>query len=147
MVQSTVLHIGQTKRELSFRLKEHENYVIKQYLDKSTIAKHCQNSNLPFNISRTKIIQKCKSLFDLDFYETYYDHKYTNSLDNNMTSPTFLSLVEGSCETISVFHVFLSGKSLLLYMVYKLLSLPFCSLHQPVLETIAKGVSVPFLPD
>lgn len=34
------LNIGQTKRTLRIRLKEHQIYVIKQELEKFTIAKH-----------------------------------------------------------------------------------------------------------
>lgn len=53
----------------ALRLRELENYVRRQELDKSTTAKYCWNPNHQFNFSETK---KCNLLFDLDFNEATY---------------------------------------------------------------------------
>lgn len=86
-------YIGQTRRSLKCRLKEHESYVKKQEFNRSTIAKHCWSENHRFNFSGAKIIKKCSSVIDLDFYESFYIHKFSGSLVNDIASTPFLSPV------------------------------------------------------
>lgn len=80
------------------RLKERENYVRKKELYKSDIAKHSWSSNHQLNFSEAKVIIKCNSNFDLDFYEAYNIHKYTIFLVDDLTcTPFFLLCAEILC--------------------------------------------------
>ncbi|XP_054709828.1 uncharacterized protein LOC129219457 [Uloborus diversus] len=82
-------YVGQTKRALKHRLKEHENYVKHKELARSSIAQHCWTSGHCFDFSSAKIICKCSSVYDLDFWEAYHIWKNSHSLVNDFSSTPF----------------------------------------------------------
>ena len=43
------VYIGETKRRLGTRLKEHKNACVKYHMDKSAIAEHAWMNNHPIN--------------------------------------------------------------------------------------------------
>ena len=89
--QCGLSYIGQTKRALRCRVKEHENYVKNKELKRSCIAQHCWSSNHYFNFSSAKIIQKCHSPLDLDFYEALHILKNSSTLVNDVSSIPYFS--------------------------------------------------------
>ncbi|XP_042900825.2 uncharacterized protein [Parasteatoda tepidariorum] len=91
--QCGLSYIGQTKRALKCRVKEHEAYVKKQEFKRSSIAQHCWDSNHNFNFSSSKVIQNCSSIFDLDFYESYHIFKNSKLLVNDLSSVPYISPV------------------------------------------------------
>lgn len=65
-------HIGQTKRSLIKRIIKHRNYVKKQQLRKSTIARHLGKQNHVFNFSDTKINHSACNIKELEFLESLF---------------------------------------------------------------------------
>ncbi|MDI4567834.1 MAG: GIY-YIG nuclease family protein, partial [Mycoplasma sp.] len=84
--QCGLIYIGQTKRALKFRVKEHEAYVRKKETQKSSVAQHCWSENHTFNFSAAKIIQKTSSIGELDFLEAFHIHKNLSVLVNDPNS-------------------------------------------------------------
>ena len=99
--QCGLSYIGQTKRALKFRLKEHQNYVKNQDVNKSSIAQHCWNTNHNFNFTSAAIIQKCPSYLDLDFFEAFHIHKNSFNLVNDTSMVPFLHQIWLSTLNIS----------------------------------------------
>lgn len=62
-------YIGQTKRNLETRIKEHSRYVSNQETSKSSIAKHSWDSGHSFNFKNAKVILNANSISELDFLE------------------------------------------------------------------------------
>ncbi|KFM57190.1 hypothetical protein X975_09311, partial [Stegodyphus mimosarum] len=58
LCQCGLSYIGQTKRALKFHIKEHESYVRKVEINKSSIANHSWKLNHNFDFVSAKIIQK-----------------------------------------------------------------------------------------
>jgi hypothetical protein len=87
--QCGLSYIGQTKRALKFRLKEHENYVKNQDLKRSSIAQHCWSTSHRFLFSSATIVHKCSSVLDLDFWEAYHILKNSHSVVNDFSSTPY----------------------------------------------------------
>ena len=78
-------YVGQTKRTLKLRVKEHKSCVTKQEISKSAIALHSWNCNHVFNFAVAKIICSPKSVGELDFLESCSIFTRSNSLINEST--------------------------------------------------------------
>ena len=97
--QCGLSYIGQTKRALKIRLNEHRNNVKKQDIQRSSIAEHSWSNGHVFDFDSAKIIQKCSSSLDLDFFETFHIRKNSDVLVNDLsvvpTLPSAWSYVLG----------------------------------------------------
>lgn len=83
--QCGMFYIGQTKRSLLIRLKEHNNCVKKQEINRSSIAEHSWRFGHRFDFDSATIIQKCNSPSELDFYETFHIRKNADNLVNDLS--------------------------------------------------------------
>ena len=59
------VYIGETKRHLGTRLKEHKDACVKCQTDKSAIAEHAWAEDHPINWSGTKILQRASHTMEL----------------------------------------------------------------------------------
>ncbi|KAG8301980.1 hypothetical protein J6590_108521 [Homalodisca vitripennis] len=79
------IYIGQTKRTIKKRFKEHERYYKYGQTDKSAIAKHAFETNHTFkNFTLLKEVHKQE---ELDAYETLYITKHKDTILNNDFGP------------------------------------------------------------
>lgn len=105
---------------------------MKKEFDKSTIAKHCWNSNKRFNLSRSKIIQRCNWLFRLDIKRLMiYINIVTYHLVNDMASTNFLTLGEGNLRSDACFSMLYRQVSDFYFIQYEN-SIPFMYLYHCV---------------
>lgn len=77
-------YIGQTKRSLKFRIKEHENNVKKCNIEKSSIAEHAWSNNHSFQFSSSELLQKSPDIHQLNFLEAWEIHKNRTKIVNNI---------------------------------------------------------------
>ena len=75
-------YIGQTRRALKFRVKEHMRHVSKQEFEKSAIANHSWSFGHEFVFPKAKIIHAPISLSELYFLESFAIFAHSNSLIN-----------------------------------------------------------------
>ena len=59
------VYIGETKRRLGTRLKEHKDACAKCLTDKSAIAEHAWTSNHPINWAGTRVLQRANRTMEL----------------------------------------------------------------------------------
>ena len=59
------VYIGETKRRLGTRLKEHKDACVKCHTDKSAIAKHAWTNDHPINWAETRILQRANGVMEL----------------------------------------------------------------------------------
>ena len=59
------VYIGETKRRLGTRLKEHKDAFVRCQTDKSAIAEHAWSENHPINWSGTKSLQRASHSMEL----------------------------------------------------------------------------------
>ena len=59
------VYIGETKRRLGTRLKEHKDACVKCHTDKSAIAEHAWTNDHPINWAETKILQRANGTMEL----------------------------------------------------------------------------------
>ena len=59
------VYIGETKRRLETRLKEHKDACTRYLTDKSAIAEHAWANDLPINWAETKILQRANRTMEL----------------------------------------------------------------------------------
>lgn len=86
-------YIGQTKRNIGTRFKEHTSHIKYNRPEKSSVAAHALNQN-HFNIKseNVKILKHCTNPRRLDAYESVYIHSHINLINTdfgNIISPLF----------------------------------------------------------
>ena len=64
------MYIGETKRRLGTRLKEHKDACIKYNTDKSAIAEHAWTNDHPINWDETKILHRASRAMELILKES-----------------------------------------------------------------------------
>ena len=64
------VYIGETKRRLETRLKEHKDACTRCFTDKSAIAEHAWANDHPINWAETKILQRANRTMELVMKET-----------------------------------------------------------------------------
>jgi len=74
-------YIGQTKRKLKVRLKEHQAHFKNNQEEKSAMAKHCLQENHTF--SSVNLLQEVRNPLFLDAWESLYIKKHQDILVNN----------------------------------------------------------------
>ena len=65
------LHIGETKRRLGTRLKEHKDTYVRNQTEKSAIAEHAWSNDHPINWSGTKILKRASHTMELVMKEAH----------------------------------------------------------------------------
>lgn len=87
------LYIGQTKRKLITRFKEHVNYVKNNNIDKSALALHFHETGHTFNIDNLKLLRGSNH-WNLNMLESIEMYKHKNKLLNFDLSPLNNSLLK-----------------------------------------------------
>ena len=64
------MYIGETKRRLGTRIKEHKDACMKCFTDKSAIAEHAWTNDHPINWADTKILQRANRAMELVLKES-----------------------------------------------------------------------------
>lgn len=86
-------YIGQTKRSIKIRGKEHFSHFKYNRPDKSAMVKHCLDENHHFKIENSKLLKNVTKPNTLDAWETFYINKYRNIIVNNDLGPIQDSLL------------------------------------------------------
>lgn len=76
-------YIGQCRRKIKTRFKEHEANTIKGEVDKSSIARHMINNNHSFSIDNLKLIQRVDKYYKLNAFESYHINRGNNLMNEN----------------------------------------------------------------
>lgn len=77
-------YIGQTRRALKFRIKEHEKYVNECKINISSIAQHCWQCQHKFLFKQAKLIQKAQCPMELNTLEAFHIIKNKSRVVNDM---------------------------------------------------------------
>ena len=77
------VYIGQTKRTVQVRKKEHQYHTRRGELEKSAIAEHCWKNDHKMHWDSTKVIAQPKSWFSRNFVEALEIEKADNSMNHN----------------------------------------------------------------
>lgn len=80
-------YIGQTRRAIIKRYKEHRCHSIKNDPDKSSVAKHMNELNHHFDQSSLKLICRVNKFYELNAQESFYIHKNRDNLMNENEGP------------------------------------------------------------
>lgn len=81
------IYIGQTKRNLKIRYKEHFSHIKYNREEKSAVAKHCLQNSHTISKDNSKIIKVISNPKDLNAWETYFINKTNSTLMNNENGP------------------------------------------------------------
>lgn len=82
-----VKYIGQTRRNLKTRFKEHLSHIKFDREEKSAVAKHCLNNSHSISSKNSKLLKPISSSKTLNAWETYYINKTEETLMNNDSGP------------------------------------------------------------
>lgn len=90
------IYIGQTRRNILTRYKEHCSHIKYNRPTKSAVAEHAL-TNLHVNITNTnlknlKLVRQARSIKQLDILESIEIHKYKSKIMNNVYGPVSSSL-------------------------------------------------------
>lgn len=77
-----MVYVGQTRRALIKRFKEHRCHTRKNEPDFSSVAKHMLDNDHNFDLSSLKLIQRVDNFYELNATESFYINKFKNS--NNL---------------------------------------------------------------
>lgn len=80
-------YIGQTRRAIIKRYKEHRGHCLRREIEKSSVAKHMVEANHTFDESDVKLIKRVDNFYELDANESFYINKYKNNLMNENEGP------------------------------------------------------------
>jgi hypothetical protein len=80
-------YIGQTRRSLQIRFKEHLAHLKYQRLDKSSVAMHMATNNHNTNIQQINLLKSVEHVDQLDAAESLEIIKHRDKLVNNGTGP------------------------------------------------------------
>lgn len=83
--QCDKIYIGQTRRALKTRFKEHQAHFKHKNLERSAMAKHAIEEDHYF--TNVKLVKEVRKPEQLDAYETLFIKKYQNFVLNNDTGP------------------------------------------------------------
>ena len=64
------VYIGETKRRLGTRIKEHKDACVKYHTEKSAIAEHAWTNDHPINWAETNILQRANRAMELVLKES-----------------------------------------------------------------------------
>lgn len=76
-------YVGQSRRKIEIRYKEHRTNTVKGEIDKSSIARHMIDNDHNFSISNLKLIQRVDKSYKLNAYESYHISKRNNLINEN----------------------------------------------------------------
>lgn len=76
----------QMKRSFKVCLADYKIRVKNYDIKHSVIANHCWSNNHNLKISKNSVLQKCLSLYNLDFWEGYQTWENSNSFVNDLYS-------------------------------------------------------------
>lgn len=71
-------YIGQSRRAIIKRFKEHDASTRKNEPEKSSVAKHMITNDHSFDISNLKLVHKVDKFYELNAFESYYINKGKN---------------------------------------------------------------------
>lgn len=80
------IYIGQTRRNISTRFKEHNAHIKYNRSEKSAVAAHVLE-NQHFNIKNVKLIKHIQNTASLDAWESLYIHRNKENIMNIDTAP------------------------------------------------------------
>lgn len=80
-------YIGQTRRPILKRFKEHFAHVKYNEPEKSSVAQHMLDNNHNFNLQNLKLIRNVNNPYELDAFESLHIFKNKNNLMNGDDGP------------------------------------------------------------
>lgn len=83
------IDIGQTRRNIATRFKEHVNM---RAAVKTAVGEHIIENNHRISLENLKLVKNVTNTFELDAYESLYMHKDNEKLMNTLEAPIQSSL-------------------------------------------------------
>lgn len=80
-------YIGQTRRPILKRFKEHFAHLKYNEKEKSSVAEHMLENSHSFSLQNLKLIRNVNSNYELDAFESFYIFKNKNNLMNSDDGP------------------------------------------------------------
>lgn len=80
-------YIGQTRRSIIKRFKEHKCHTEHGRSDDSSVAKHMVDFNHNMDLSCLKLIHRVDNFYELNAYESFYINKFKDNLMNENNGP------------------------------------------------------------
>lgn len=90
------IYIGQTRRALIKRFKEHKRHTKKNATEKSSVARHMTENGHCFDISSLKLVKRVDEFYKLNAFESFYINRIKNkhTLMNENNGPIKNSIFE-----------------------------------------------------
>lgn len=76
-------YVGQTKRNIKTRFKEHTSHITHNRPEKSAIAKHCLETDHTISINNTKLLKNITKSNELNAWESLFINKMDNLVNND----------------------------------------------------------------
>lgn len=80
-------YIGQCRRAIAKRYKEHDAHTRRMDVDKSSVARHMIDNNHSTNESNFKMLKRVNKYYELDAFESYFIHNNLTNLMNENDGP------------------------------------------------------------